>query len=208
MALRLIDVLADDLHLQPLPEENHHDFSARVLYSALRFWMQAYCIDDGYGGALGVTQETIEQKTRQWIQSIRMTQSYIGAYFPQHLIHEYCSALVIVGDLVRTSDGLLRCTRPHEVEITEGIVTPLGLYDPSQHRSILTGALAIEPKSHTSNYGIIDSMIEPKTNDSHLLLLDEDEIAHISHSDETARAWMILGTWPISNQQRLGISVQ
>ena len=51
---RLIDSMADDLGVSHIYGENHEAFERRTVFSALRYWMQAYTLDDGFGGAYGV----------------------------------------------------------------------------------------------------------------------------------------------------------
>lgn len=53
--------------------------------------------------------------------------------FTPALIHQYCSALAAIGDLVETSEGMLRCTKPHDLRIpcSDGtfVIAQLGLRD-------------------------------------------------------------------------------
>lgn len=151
MATTLLDVMAADLRLARAPREGDGDFACRLAYSALRFWMQAHCIDDGYGGALGITQEAVERKALQWVRSVGMAYPEVATRLVPRLVHDYCNALVAVGDLVVTDDGLLRCTAPHEVTIVPGVTTTLGLVDPSQADGVLRGAMVVRGEAGNLN---------------------------------------------------------
>ncbi|WP_026644902.1 hypothetical protein [Bifidobacterium sp. AGR2158] len=128
MALRLVDVMARDLGVtrKPGDDAQGHAFAVRATFTALRFWMQACCIDDGYGGAMGITQKSVEGKASDWIVQLNAMYPWLEDVFTSAMLHQYCSALVGVGDLVRTDEGTLRCTRPHNLSVPYG--TPHQVY--------------------------------------------------------------------------------
>ena len=69
MVRRLVDVMAHDLGVprRASDDPDGEALACRCTFTALRFWMQAYCIDDGYGGAAGIAQTAVEQKSLAWI---------------------------------------------------------------------------------------------------------------------------------------------
>lgn len=54
MVRRLVDVMAHDLGVPQLASDDPDGqaLTCRCTFTALRLWMQAYCIDDGYEGRL------------------------------------------------------------------------------------------------------------------------------------------------------------
>lgn len=64
MVRQLVDVMARDLGVPRIPGDDAegHAFTTRTAFTALRFWVQACCIDDGYGGAMGIAPAATEQK--------------------------------------------------------------------------------------------------------------------------------------------------
>ena len=122
MALRLVDVMARDLGVtrKPGDDAQGHAFTMRTTFTALRFWMQACCIDDGYGSAMGVTQTSVERKAKDWIAQLNAVYPWLEDTFDATMLCRYCSALVGVGDLVRTDEDTLRCTRPHNLTVPYG----------------------------------------------------------------------------------------
>lgn len=129
MALRLVDMMARDLGVtrKPGDDAQGHMFTVRTTFTALRFWMQACCIDDGYGGAMGITQTSVEHKAKDWITQLSAVYPWLKDTFESTMLHRYCSALVGVGDLRRTAEGTLRCVRPHNLAVPYG--TPHGLHE-------------------------------------------------------------------------------
>ena len=46
--VRLVDVMAESLGIKRIKGEGERPFVIRCLYSACRFWVEAFCLDDGY----------------------------------------------------------------------------------------------------------------------------------------------------------------
>lgn len=150
MTRRLVDVMAHDLGVprRTSDDPDGEALACRCTFTALRFWMQAYCIDDGYGGAIGIAQTVVEHKTADWIAQLGAVYPWLEDKFTSTMLHQYCSALVAIGDLARTDEGMLRCTKPHDLKIpcSDGtsVTAQLGLRDPTaQDREdcVLSGAV-------------------------------------------------------------------
>ena len=135
MVRRLVDVMAHDLGVprRASDDPDGEALACRCTFTALRFWMQAYCIDDGYGGAAGIAQTAVEQKSLAWIKQMSALYPQLRSKFTPALIHQYCSALTAIGDLAETSEGMLRCTKPHDLRIPYSggtfVIAQLGLRD-------------------------------------------------------------------------------
>lgn len=174
MVQRLVDVMARDLGV---PRRRRDDaegraLSVRTTFTALRFWMQALCIDDGYGGAIGITPTLVEWKALDWIGRVGAAYPWLVDTFTSVFVHRYCSALVAVGDLVETDEGTLRCTTPHNltVRVADGasVTAQLGLRDPSapqQRRRgcVLSGAIVFSDVIERDNVVRFDvDAIDPR----------------------------------------------
>lgn len=94
MVRRLVDVMAHDLGVprRASDDPDGEALACRCTFTALRFWMQAYCIDDGYGGAAGIAQTAVEQKSLAWIKQMSALYPQLRSKFTPALIHQYCSA--------------------------------------------------------------------------------------------------------------------
>ena len=150
MVRQLVDVMVRDLGVPRIPGDDAEGYAltTRTAFTALRFWMQAFCIDDGYGGAMGIAPAVVELSARDWITRLHAVYPWLTHTFTPAMIHQYCLALVGIGDLAKTDDGMLRCTKPHDVVVrTKGgapLTIQLGLRDLSAQDwkgCVLSGAL-------------------------------------------------------------------
>lgn len=136
MADRLVDVMARDLGVRRMEVETDDGFACRTVYSALRFWIQAYCIDDGYGGAVGLAPETVDRKAVRWLRSMAELYPCLEGWFglrqtKVRSIRRYRALMTALGDLVEER-GLLRCTIRHGNRAGEGVTLVAGWCDPSR----------------------------------------------------------------------------
>ncbi|NMM99682.1 hypothetical protein G1C96_0260 [Bifidobacterium sp. DSM 109958] len=132
----LLTAMSRDLGIPRLPHEDDGRFAGRVTYTALRFWMQAYCLDDGYGGACGMSSSAIVRKARLWLRNMSdLYPGMIGWYRQDDGIDECLRRtlplLADAHDLEKNEDGLYRCTASRRFPIGHGTNLLLGLYDPS-----------------------------------------------------------------------------
>lgn len=180
MANTLIELMAQDLHLFQRSQESTDIFACRTVYSGLRYWIQAYCINDGYAGAQGISLTSIEHAALEWIDSLGTIYAAIPKHIRTHTIQSYCEALITVGDLVTTTDNLVRCTEPHQVAIFPTITTTLGLIDPTapQFNDHQMSGCMLLANSNTAQT-LRKQLQSPKLTDSSL-----------------AQAWRILCDWP------------
>lgn len=189
----VLDLMVRDLHVPRFPEETEADLARRTAYTALRFWMQAFCIDDGYGGAYGVTQDAVERKALQWVDSLALMYPSVSDMLDPALIHTYCDALVTVGDLVQTPYGLLRCTKPHDMAITDTISTTLGLLDPTtsmDSSTIVSGAMLLH-----DTHGNAESVPLVEQYEHRRIPADLSD----STPSRLHAAWRTLCGWPTNN---------
>ncbi|MFC5222461.1 hypothetical protein [Bifidobacterium leontopitheci] len=131
-----------DLGITRMQGEDDARFVCRISYSALRFWMQAFCLDDGYGGSYGVSRSAIVRKSTLWLRQL-------SGLYPQVLdwyehgddmdesLSGMLGTLASAGDLVRTGDGLYRCAVSHDRVLTDGSVVALGMTDPTDMESAM-----------------------------------------------------------------------
>lgn len=151
---RLIDSMADDLGVSRIDGEDHEAFERRTVFSALRYWMQAYALDDGFGGAYGVSGKTITRKAARWLGE--MTEMYPSLQFgtgpvDNGIINVMLEDMLAIGDLIKTSDGTIRCVEGHAVTFARGMATIVGFSDPTIRRpdsAFLSGAVMFAPSDN------------------------------------------------------------
>lgn len=151
---RLIDSMADDLGVSHIYGENHEAFERRTVFSALRYWMQAYTLDDGFGGAYGVAGKTITRKAARWLDE--MTGMYPSLRFgtspiDNGIINVMSEDMLAIGDLIKTSDGMIRCIEGHTVTFAPRMAAIVGFSDPTIRRpdsAFLSGTVMLVPSGN------------------------------------------------------------
>lgn len=147
MPVRLLHAMAGDLGVMKIVGEDDAQFAARTAYTALRFWMQAYCLDDGYGGFCGLSESAIRRKAADWLKSVAAIYPDMAPWFggtdgyadaATHVL----GILIGTGDLVRTDEGLCRCTSAHLLAVDDRRSIVLGLTDPTGERTVSMSGMA------------------------------------------------------------------
>ncbi|WP_133124862.1 hypothetical protein [Bifidobacterium margollesii] len=131
--------MATDLGLVQIRDESDEKFAARTVYSALRFWMQAFCLDDGYGGIYGIDRRTVERKSTAWLETLSSPYPTIRQWFgnnDRHIVRRILSLMVTSRNLMVTDEGMYRCVIAHTERITEDCEMLSGLVDPTESERI------------------------------------------------------------------------
>lgn len=144
MAGRVVDAMASNLGLPAMSGEVAQSFACRTAYSALRFWMQAYCLDDGYGGAFGIGGDAVARKSTLWLRGFATVYPMVRRRFSLNGATESSPGmrgairtghvrdmLADTGDLMATRDGTYRCAARHEVPVAGRWQAVVGLLDPT-----------------------------------------------------------------------------
>ncbi|NEG54490.1 hypothetical protein [Bifidobacterium platyrrhinorum] len=136
MAGDLLGTMADDLGIPRMHGEEDTSFVCRVSYSALRFWMQAFCLDDGFGGSYGISRPTIARKSAAWLRNLAGPYPDILEWYEhgagmRRNLSDIARLLTDVSDLLETDNGLYRCTARHTVPLGTRSSLLLGLTDPT-----------------------------------------------------------------------------
>ncbi|PJM74763.1 hypothetical protein [Bifidobacterium simiarum] len=134
MVGRVLDDIAEDLGLVRVQKESNAAFASRAAYSALRFWMQAFCLDDGYGGVYGIDGKTVERKSAAWLETLARSYPDIRRWFggdDRAGIKRILSLMVSSRNLIVTDEGLYRCVTAHTEWISDDCAVLSGLADPT-----------------------------------------------------------------------------
>lgn len=148
----LIHSMAQDLHVGRIQYEDDAAYAHRVMYSALRYWIMAYALDDGFGGSFGVSEDTIIRKASRWFNEMSEIQIGAGDDKSRNSERRVCNIMledmVAIGDLVQTSDKMTACVEKHVVAFTPGMSAVLGFRDPTAPQddgTFISGALTLMP---------------------------------------------------------------
>lgn len=138
----LLRAMAADLGVPRMNDESDTRFACRVSYSALRFWMQAYCLDDGYGGAFGISESTILRNSTIWLRNLSDLYPDLLDWYRFNIdsragLSSILHTLTDVRDLAKTVDGLYRCTARHTALCGTQSTLVLGMIDPTNQSGTL-----------------------------------------------------------------------
>lgn len=133
----LVDSMAFDLHVLRIQGEDDDSYTCRTIHSALRYWMMAYALDDGAGGAYGISEDAILSKASCWLNE--MLESLIPTAVPpsRKRIQKTCRAMlddmIAAGDLMKISKSAktIRCVEGHAVAFAPGTAALAGFSDPT-----------------------------------------------------------------------------
>lgn len=60
-------MIASDIGLNRYDGEQENSFCLRVAYSAARFWLSAFCMDDGANGKEGISKQAMNRRLKGWV---------------------------------------------------------------------------------------------------------------------------------------------
>lgn len=127
----LLSIMATDLGVRRYLNETDESFGIRTVYSASRFWIEAFCLDDGRMGADGCRPGTISRRLNLWLRRISLIYPFIEQWFgdppASKLLYD---KLIMVGDIIsENSGGTYRCPSRHTIQISDDLKALLGVYD-------------------------------------------------------------------------------
>lgn len=154
----LIHSMARDLHIGRIQDEDDAAYARRVMYSALRYWIMAYALDDGFGGSFGVSEDTIIRKASRWFNEMREIQTGTSDDKSRKRERRVCSLMledmVAIGDLVQAGSKITSCVEEHVVAFAPGMSAVLGFRDPTTPQdegTFVSGALTLMPSKTTED---------------------------------------------------------
>lgn len=148
----LIHSMAQDLHVRRIRNEDDDTYMRRVMYSALRYWIMAYALDDGFGGSFGVSEDTVIRKASCWLNEMSELRTGTGDDKSRNRERKICSMMledmIAIGDLVQTRGTMTSCVEKHVVAFAPGMSAVLGFRDPTDSQDagmFVSGALTLMP---------------------------------------------------------------
>ena len=128
------NVIASDVGVKRIAGEDEVSFCRRTAYSAARFWLQAFCMDDGAAGKRGLAKQVMNRRLKGWISALDRIHPGIEKWFDADGkgISAVYNRLIDIGDLAPNGfSGLYVATPPSRVALTEGLSCITGYFDPT-----------------------------------------------------------------------------
>lgn len=129
------EAMASDIGVRRYSGEGDLSYCIRSSYSASRYWTSAFCMDDGQGGAKGVTKQALSKRLNRWVTSLDQIMPGVGGWFEANGkkdMRAVYGRLIDVGDVLPAGEGG-RCVarsvtfRP----ITGRAALALGFFEPA-----------------------------------------------------------------------------
>lgn len=137
-----LNVIASDIGVRRFIGESEESFCRRVSYSASRFWLQAFCMDDGECGKKGITKQAMNRRLKKWVMSLDRICPGIDTWFDSDGkgIRAVYNRLIDVGDL--TLNGFEEsyvATPLRMINLSESLSCVSGYFDPTAKRTKVCG---------------------------------------------------------------------
>lgn len=148
-SIEAFNAIASDIGVKRYEGEQENSFCLRVAYSAARFWMLAFCMDDGAGGRDGLSKQAMNRRLKDWVQGLEAIHPGVNEWFDAggKGIAAVYNRLIDVGDLIPNGfKNAYLATCP--------TVTPL-----SASSSCITGFFDATAKGNGPCGRVVDSLI-------------------------------------------------
>lgn len=191
MAYNLADKISEDLRIEPFTNESRQSFCNRVVYSALRWWIHAVCLDDGAEGASGAAKSTISSSVMRTLDLAIDAADASRAWFDMDDGGAAATAyrtLLDIDDLITDGTGLrCRCTVPKVTAVTDSVGLITGYFDIKSTR-VLDYSCAER----------VTSGLTTTVADSFADYIFREELESFESATEPASPW-----WPVSDVGRI-----
>lgn len=133
------NVIASDVGVKRIAGEDEESFCRRTAYSAARFWLQAFCMDDGAAGKRGLAKQAMNRRLEGWISALDRIHPGIEKWFDADGkgIPAVYNRLIDIGDLAPNGfSGLYVATPPSRIALSEGFSCITGYFDPTDNSGL------------------------------------------------------------------------
>lgn len=128
----IFDIMASDIGVRRFLREDDDSFVRRVVYTASRFNIAAYCLDDGADGDEGISKQAINRRLTKWISHLDGFRPGLGEWFDAegNGIKAIYSRLIDINEIAPCGfNNTFVATQPEVFPISEGCSLLLGFYD-------------------------------------------------------------------------------
>lgn len=204
--VRLVDVMAESLGIKRIKGEGERPFVIRCLCSACRFWVEAFCLDDGYGGNEGIRRQLIARRLRAWLVEVSEIYPGILEWFGKQnggednlIVKPLYEQTIMVGDIISENQGrTYRCARPHKVPYANNACALIGLCDVSsqaiRNQGILSGMMISISYPSDSGHFFNEETYNPKwwdLPDAYSAWVPLADLPDVEYFDPSARKWRL-----------------
>ncbi len=131
-SIEAFNIIATDIGVRRHAGEDEDSFCRRVTYSAARFWLSAFCMDDGASGEEGLSKQALNRRLKDWAQGLEAIRPGIEEWLDAggKGIPAIYNRLIDVGDLAPNGfRGAYTATIPSVVPLSSGTSCVTGFFD-------------------------------------------------------------------------------
>ncbi len=131
-SVEAFNIIASDIGVKRYVDEEEDSFCRRVAYSAARFWLSAFCMDDGASGEKGLSKQAMNRRLKDWVLGLEAIRPGIEEWFDAggKGIPVIYGRLIDVGDLVLNGfREAYMATNPSIIPLSERISCITGFFD-------------------------------------------------------------------------------
>lgn len=126
--------MARDVGVKRHSGETDDSFFARVAYTGSRYWVSAFCMDDGAGGTDGLTRQALNRRLKTWIDRLSEVRPVMSSWFEvdQGGVSYVYNRLIDIEEIVPNgfSDRFL-AQPPRLLPVSKGRALIIGMADPT-----------------------------------------------------------------------------
>lgn len=133
-SIDVFNAIASDIGVKRFIGEEEESFCRRVAYSAARFWLLAFCMDDGAKGERGLAKQAINRRLKNWVLSLDRIRSGLNEWFDADGkgIQAVYNRLIDLGDLAPNGfSNSYVATPPSRLQLSESLSCITGHFDPT-----------------------------------------------------------------------------
>lgn len=141
-SLDAFNVIASDIGVKRFVGEEEGSFCRRIAYSAARFWVLAFCMDDGVSGEKGLTKQAINRRLKNWVSILNRIRPDLEEWFDADGkgIQIIYNRLIDLGDLALNGfSGSYVATLPVRLQLSENLSCITGYFDPTAKQGNVCG---------------------------------------------------------------------
>lgn len=149
--------IASDIGIFRYKNEEDISFHTRVAYSASRFWVHAFCLDDENDGEKGIGKQALNYRLKKWLSNLANINPSLKDYFQfdNSGISIIYNRMLNVNDILEWGfDGKVCARRETRGYLPTGQMALFGFYDPTsnplKNKLIISGLMTIIHNSSAS----------------------------------------------------------
>lgn len=134
-------IIADDIGVVRYSDESDRQYHRRVAYSAARFVISSFCLNDGSNGTLGISKQGLSYRLSQWAKHLDTLEPGILEWMSENNgLHSLYSRLINIGEIGSIDFGEhYRASHPHTLHAAPGYDLIVGFYDASDSENPICG---------------------------------------------------------------------